>query len=397
MTIFIRYSLALLLLVVSVSAQAVSFNRIVSLGDSLLDDPGGSRSPLVSDQLASRIGAPLTKLALAGSTSTSLINDGQHTQAAASFGEGDLALLWIGGNDFLAAAPLIIAGDVGFLDTLESNVDLIVSTLSDAGITVVVFNLPDISQVPGVIQQLGISDAIRQASAQWRDRLNAIAANRGATVVDVFSVFDILALQPEGFAVDGELQVPSPAFGDLASCPTCTWADPIHPSGLGQGVITNAAIAKLNAEFDPAGTTPLTPLSKTEMASLASVDTFVNLAGLWFDPAFDGEGYDIVQSAGGITVFFYGYDSNGNRLWLISELLEDRPALNQPITISMSVGDGGSFQQPVPGSQLEQWGTLSMTLSECGGGEFVINGRDGTKTHAVVKLADVVGTSCFAP
>ena len=94
MTIFIRYSLALLLLVVSVSAQAVSFNRIVSLGDSLLDDPGGSRSPLVSDQLASRIGAPLTKLALAGSTSTSLINDGQHTQAAASFGEGDLCLLY---------------------------------------------------------------------------------------------------------------------------------------------------------------------------------------------------------------------------------------------------------------------------------------------------------------
>ncbi|MFK7957582.1 MAG: GDSL-type esterase/lipase family protein [Lysobacterales bacterium] len=392
-----RCCLALVFLLLSVSAQAVSFNRIVSLGDSLLDDPVGARSPLVSDQLASRIGAPLTKLAVGGSTSTSLINGGQHTEAAASFGEGDLALLWIGGNDFLDAAPAIILGNLDFLDTLESNVDLIVSTLADAGITVVVFNLPDIAQVPGVIQQVGSNDAIRQASDQWRDRLNAIAMNRGATVVDVFTVFDILGAQPEGFAVDGEVQVPSPTFGDVISCPTCTWADPIHPSSLGQGVITNAAIAKLNAEFDPAGNTPLAPLSKTEMASLASADTFITLAGLWFDPAFDGEGYDIVQSAGGITVFYYGYDSNGNRLWLISELLADRPALNQPISLTMSVGNGGTFQQPIPGSQLEQWGTLSMTVTECGAGEFVIDGLDGTKTHAVVKLADVVGTSCFAP
>ncbi len=392
-----RGCLGLVLAFLSVSVQAVSFDRIVSLGDSLLDDPEGLRSPLVSEQLAQRLNAPLTKLAEGGSTSSSLIASGQHTAAAASFGPGDLALVWIGGNDFLDAAPSIITGNTSFLDTLESNMDLIVSTLLDAGIEVVVFNLPDIAQVPGVIDQLGVNSAIRDASASWRDRLNDLAASKGFTVVDVFTIFDSLTQQPELFAIDGALQTPSPDFGEVLTCPTCTWADPIHPSALGQGVITNGAVTQLNATFDPAGVAPITLLSKTEMASLASASTFVTASGLWFDPAFDGEGYDIVQSDGGITVFFYGYDSNDQRLWLISELLTDRLALNQPVTLNMSVGDGGSFQQPIPGAQLGSWGSLTLTVTECGAGQFLLDGRDGTKNHAVVKLADGIGTGCFSP
>ena len=199
------------------------------------------------------------------------------------------------------------------------------------------------------------------------------------------------------FAVDGEAQVPSPTFGDVVTCPTCTWFDPIHPSSLGQGVITNAAVTRINAAFDVAGVAPLTVLSKTEMASLASAQTFFTAAGLWFDPTFDGEGYDIVQSARGVTVFFYGYDANGERLWLISENFSDRLAFNSPVTLNMSVGDGGTFEQPIPGAQLGAWGTLTMTVTECGAGEFVLDGRDGIKNHSVIKLADVVGTGCFAP
>ncbi|MEM9184051.1 MAG: GDSL-type esterase/lipase family protein [Pseudomonadota bacterium] len=392
-----RWFAGALTLLLATSGQAVSFNRIVSLGDSLFDDPEGIRSPLASEQLADRIGAPLTQLAVGGATSTSLIAEGQHTEAAATFGAGDLALLWIGGNDFLDAAPGILLGNLDFLDTLETNVDEILTTLTDAGMTVVVFNLPDISQVPAVVSQLGDVPAIRDASLDWRNRLNALAAAKGVTVVDVFSVFDLLINQPENFTVDGEAQVPSPTFGDVVTCPTCTWADPIHPSSLGQGVISNAAITAVNGAFDPAGISPLSTLSKTEIASLASVNSFVTLAGLWFDPTFDGEGYDVVQTAGGITIFFYGYDNSGNRLWLISELLTERPALNIPVTLTMSVGDGGTFELPIPGAELDEWGTLVMTVTECGAGQFVLDGRDGVKNHSVIKLADVVGTSCFAP
>ncbi|MEM9532863.1 MAG: GDSL-type esterase/lipase family protein [Pseudomonadota bacterium] len=389
--------LVILLGCVCGAAQAVSFNRVVSLGDSLLDDPAGTRSPLVSDQIAERLGVPLTQMAVGGATSTSLIEEGQHTQAAAEFGAGDLALVWIGGNDFLDAAITIIAGDESFLDTLESNMDEILSTLTGAGMTVVAFNLPDISQVPAVVGQVGDAPAIREASIAWRGRLAALAATYDVTVVDVFSVFDQLTQQPALFAVDGETQVPSPTFGDVVTCPTCTWYDPIHPSSLGQGVITNAAVTRLNAAFDVAGVAPLAALSNTEMASLASAQTFFTAAGLWFDPAFDGEGYDIVQSEGGVTVFFYGYGADGDRLWLISETFSDRLAFNSPVTLNMLVGDGGTFQQPIPGSQLENWGSLTMTVTECGVGEFVLDGQDGIKNHSVIKLADVVGTGCFAP
>lgn len=82
------------------NAEAITFNNVVSLGDSLLDDSAGVKSPVVAGHIAQRLGAPLTKLALSGSTSTALIEQGQHTSAAAQFGEGDLAVLWVGGNDF---------------------------------------------------------------------------------------------------------------------------------------------------------------------------------------------------------------------------------------------------------------------------------------------------------
>ena len=53
-----------------------TFNAVVSLGDSLLDDSSGNRSPLVSEHFAAGLGVPLTKLAVEGSTSASLIAGG---------------------------------------------------------------------------------------------------------------------------------------------------------------------------------------------------------------------------------------------------------------------------------------------------------------------------------
>ena len=84
------------------AARAVTFNNVISLGDSLLDDPGHVRSPVAAEHVAERLGVPLTKFAQSGSTSDELLDDGQHTRAAAQFGGGDLAMMWIGGNDFFA-------------------------------------------------------------------------------------------------------------------------------------------------------------------------------------------------------------------------------------------------------------------------------------------------------
>lgn len=259
-----------------------TFNAVVSLGDSLLDDPSGNRSPLVSEHFAAGLGVPLTKLAVEGSTSASLIAGGQHTTAAANFGPGDLAVLWIGGNDFFANGPSIAIGNFSFLNTLEDNVDLVLSTLVGAGMEVVVFNLPDFAQVPAVIlgTPLGFLPQFTAASANWRDRLDTLAATYGAAVVDVFDYSQQIGANPSAFSLLGNDPVLAPSFGPTGACPFCLFFDPIHPSALGQGYVMNEAIADYNAFFVPGGAMALTPLNDNELLGLAiDIGSWVAVGG----------------------------------------------------------------------------------------------------------------------
>ncbi len=255
-----------LLLLFGNAASAISFQNVASLGDSLFDDSSGERSPVAAEHVADRLGVSLTKFAVSGSTSSDLLQGGQHTQAAAQFGEGDLAMLWIGGNDFFRRIPAVTLGLYGFIDDLAANVDTTLSTLRGAGMEVVVFNLPDLSNVPLTD---GISN-FRKATELWNDRLDVLAAAHDATVVDVFTLFDQLAANPTDFSLLGHTPIVDdpPLFGD---CQLCVFADPIHPSSFAQGFIANQAIASINAKYDPTGAMPLEPLSLVDIALLADV------------------------------------------------------------------------------------------------------------------------------
>lgn len=256
----------LIFVLVSSTAQAVTFNHVVTLGDSLLDDSGGERSPVAAEHVAQRLGVPVTKFAISGSTSDDLIAGGQHTQAAAQFGAGDLAMLWIGGNDFFQNTLGVTFGLYGFIDDLEANVDTALSTLRGAGMEVVVFNLPDLSNVPAT----DLISNFRKGTEQWNDRLDVLAAQHGATVVDTFTLFDELAADPEAFSLLGNTPIleDPPLFGD---CQFCVFADPVHPSSFAQGFIANEAIESMNAAYDPTGVMPLDELSIIEIAALAEV------------------------------------------------------------------------------------------------------------------------------
>ncbi len=250
------------------AAQAVEFEHVVSVGDSLLDDLLGLRSPLVSEQLADRLDAPLTQFARAGATSASLIRQGQHTSAASQFGEGDLATLWIGGNDFFLSVANPIGVGVGnfrFMDRLEENVDTILGTLASAGMEVLVFNLPDMTAVP-LIDAISFSNRklenISEATLEWNDRLADLVQAHDAHLVDVYSYFEEISSNPEEHTILGHELVFGPTWG----CEWCVFADPIHPSALAQGLITNLAIDVLNADL---GGTPLAKLSEAELADLA--------------------------------------------------------------------------------------------------------------------------------
>lgn len=117
--------------------------------------------------------------------------------------------------------------------------------------------------------------------------------------------------------------------------------------------------------------------------------------GLWYAPALDGEGFNIVTSDGGTVVYFYGSDSRGNRIWLISDPIAGEIRTGQAINVLMFESTGGDFSQPVPSARgLAAWGTLSLRFTGCDSGQSVLNGVDGYKESQITKLAGVSGASC---
>jgi len=120
-----------------------------------------------------------------------------------------------------------------------------------------------------------------------------------------------------------------------------------------------------------------------------------DFSGPWFDPNSDGEGYLIFNTPVGWLIYYFGYSADGNRLWLISNLIDiENLVFGQAYEFTMLVGIPGSFDMPTPSANLETWGTLQVLLTDCVSGIFILNGVDGMKTHDVSKLIGIEGTSC---
>lgn len=117
--------------------------------------------------------------------------------------------------------------------------------------------------------------------------------------------------------------------------------------------------------------------------------------GLWFDPALEGEGYNFVTASAGTVIYFYGSDQFGNRLWLLSDLINGAFGTGAPIVVTMYESTGGSFATPVPSARgLSVWGTLTIQFASCTSGVATLEGADGDKVSQIVKLAGVAGTQC---
>ncbi len=44
-----------------------------------------------------------------------------------------------------------------------------------------------------------------------------------------------------------------------------------------------------------------------------NLDTLKGLSGTWYDPAYDGSGFNVVQSPNGFFMYFYGYKKDDNK------------------------------------------------------------------------------------
>ncbi len=124
--------------------------------------------------------------------------------------------------------------------------------------------------------------------------------------------------------------------------------------------------------------------------------TGFDFSGPWFDPSLDGEGYLIFQTPAGWLFYYFGYSTEGTRLWLISELVTlEELVPGVPFELPMLVGDPGTFTMPTPSTELKPYGTLSVTFNTCTEGIFILDGLDGVKTSDVVKIVGVDGTECL--
>ena len=104
------------------------------------------------------------------------------------------------------------------------------------------------------------------------------------------------------------------------------------------------------------------PLAGTFCSLAKAAEVCAGVSGAWFDPSFDGEGFYLLETDLGLAITFYGYVDSGQRLWLVSEVLPDPIAFDTELSVNMLVGEGGSFQQPSPSSELSVWGSLSLKI-----------------------------------
>lgn len=117
-------------------------------------------------------------------------------------------------------------------------------------------------------------------------------------------------------------------------------------------------------------------------------------SGLWYALADEGEGYNFIVAPNGAILYYYGFKTNGKRLWLISDLIQLTLQPGVPVEIAVFEATQGTFNSPAPSSQLSQWGTATITLEDCNDVTITLIGNDGSKTSQTVRLAGVVGLSC---
>jgi hypothetical protein len=207
-------------------------------------------------------------------------------------------------------------------------------------------------------------------------------------------VFDaLIQLQQSGGTVD----VP-----DVVGAEQSAAEEEITDAGLKVGKVTTETSDSVPAGIvisqNPAAGTDVSPGTSVNLEVSAGsapeeVGDIAGLAGLWFDPAFDGEGYNVLVGADGSWfLYYYGWRANGQRLWLLSETLTGPILFGKSTTLEMFIAKNGVFSDPDP--TLELWGEMIIIFDSCTAGRGQMQGDDGTKTTNIIKLLGIDDLDC---
>jgi hypothetical protein len=222
-------------------------------------------------------------------TTETMIAAGQHTGLAAQVANGDvtLAVMFIGGNDFINAMkapdPLAALQQAG--PRAEANFERAFQTILAAhpDVKLVVATVPDIRHLPEFraalrAHQLSIAcaDAATSTMAHYNGRIRALAChNPRVSLLDLDMVTRLRdKLNPEAISVAGrpiERWAPS-------NDPTHLFlADARHLGTVGQGMLAQLVVSAIDAKFHAA----VAPLSQRDILEFASIGRVgaVHIAG----------------------------------------------------------------------------------------------------------------------
>ncbi|MDR2013735.1 MAG: hypothetical protein LBQ20_12060 [Rhodanobacter sp.] len=129
-------------------------------------------------------------------------------------------------------------------------------------------------------------------------------------------------------------------------------------------------------------------LNMQKVAGMASAPV---VTGDWYDPAYDGSGFNMLMAQQGLALFYYGWDNDGNRLWLISDVTPASIMPGSSVTLNMSVTNDGRFLTPAKPSTLSSWGTLQLDFSSCTRATGTLTSTDGNSIVTFNHLQMIVG------
>ena len=275
--VLIAPSILMVLMAMTPIASASSFSSVVVYGDSLSDNgnlyalDGGtyppsppyymgrfSNGPVIAEQLAADLGAPLYDFAVGGATSgVGNYIDGGTQAALGSLGlpgmqlevasPGSAAILaspltstglfvvWGGANDFLTGgSPTVAAADI----------DAIVAKLESDGVkNILVPGMPDLGLTPDFF-----GDPVATAySVVFNTTLQATLP-AGATYVDTFNLLHQLESDPSAY---GLTNVTDPCFNGVTVCSNPSqylfW-DGFHPTTATDAIVAEDFAAAATPE-----------------------------------------------------------------------------------------------------------------------------------------------------
>ncbi len=130
--------------------------------------------------------------------------------------------------------------------------------------------------------------------------------------------------------------------------------------------------------------------------------TISSVSGSWYDPIYNGSGYNVVQTPAGFLLYYYGYkaNTNGEALWLISSLGPKTINKGEMFTLDMFsgfVGNGGSLttKPNTVNSGTIVWGSAEVVFDTCNSGVIKLTNNNGINvTHNISLIAGIDEVEC---